>query len=314
MWIKLSLVILLMGLIVSINAKDQDFFHSESIDNKMSTQVWDIHYRNVNQLLKSLAPKKLLSKNGNIRTDVTANRIWVNDDAVHLQKINSLIHEFDTPIKQIQITAEIINIDNNYSRTLGTSINQIIHTDDNSHSNQGALQIAVTSINHLALDYRIEALLKEGHAKLIAKPKLLTQNRHQAIIEAGSEIPYQEKTGTGNTSVAFKKAVLRLAVTPTILPHHDILLNININQDQVSTLTVNGVPAIKTQRLLTQGVVHNQHTLILGGVDQSNQSRSKSSIPIIHHIPIIGWLLSHHNHTHDNHQLLIFIRPSIIGP
>ena len=309
MWTKSVASTLLLGFYLIISAQDQDFFNGGSINRK--TQVWEIHYRNVDQLIKSIEPKKILSKQGIIRIDTTANCIWVYDDASHRKTIGTLIHDFDKPIKQIQITAEIINVDNNYSKTLGASINQIINAD-NTSSSEETLHLGVASINHVTLNYRIDALLKTGHAKLIAKPKLLTQNRHQAIIEAGSEIPYQEKTGTGNTTVAFKKAVLRLAVTPVILPGQDILLKININQDQVSALTVNGVPAIKTQQLLTQGVVHNKHILILGGVDQSNQSQTSSGIPIVRHIPVIGWLLSHHHHAHDNHQLLIFIRPTII--
>ena len=134
------------------------------------------------------------------------------------------------------------------------------------------------------------------------------------MIESGAEVPYQEATSSGATSVSFKKAVLRLQVTPQRMPNNYILLHIALNQDKVSDLTVNGVPAIQTQQITTQVVMKNNETIVLGGILETSRAKQQQGIPIVDKIPMIGELFKHHENRTKQQELLIFITPSMMKP
>lgn len=225
--------------------------------------------------------------------------------------------------QQILIKAHIVNIDHNYTHELGLSFNTSTGTLATSggfsmnlptpDSNSGDLIIPIAALSQgILLDATLSALEKTGHAELISDPQLVTLDKQPAIIEAGQEVPYQQSTEGGGTSVAFKKAVLRLQVTPEIQPHQLILLHLLINQDQVSDLTVNGVPAISTQELKTQALMKNHNTLVLGGILQKNKSDQRQGIPFLSKIPFIGALFRYRKQTDDRTQLLIFVTPVIL--
>ncbi|MCX7124943.1 MAG: hypothetical protein NTU49_04165 [Gammaproteobacteria bacterium] len=129
-------------------------------------------------------------------------------------------------------------------------------------------------------------------------------------MESGAEVPYQEVTLSGGTSVSFKKAVLCLKVTPKRMPNNHILLHIALNQDKVSALTVNGVPAIETQQITTQVVVKNHQTIVLGGILETTHANQKEGLPIADKIPILGELFTHNTTMTKQQELLIFITPS----
>lgn len=162
------------------------------------------------------------------------------------------------------------------------------------------------------LDLELSALQNEGHATIISSPELLTNNQEAAEISSGEEIPYQEKTGEGNTSVAFKKAALQLRVTPQRLDTNKILLDLELNQDKISSLSVNGVPAINTQQIKTLVSVRNGHTIVLGGINESINTEQALSIPGFSKIPLLGALFRQHQKEVENKTLLIFITPEIM--
>ncbi len=164
----------------------------------------------------------------------------------------------------------------------------------------------------IILDATLNALEETGQAQLISDPQLITLDKKAAIIEAGQEVPYQQTSENGGTSVTFKKAVLRLQVVPEIKSANLILLNLIINQDQVSELTVNGVPAINTQQLKTQVLIKNKHTLVLGGIIQKGWSDQQQAVPFLSKIPWLGALFRYKRHTDDNKQLLILVTPILL--
>lgn len=228
-----------------------------------------------------------------------------------------------SPPQQILIKAHVINIDHNYTRELGISFSTSSDTLKTAggfnmnlpiaDSSSGDLIIPIAALSQgILLDATLSALEKAGHAELISDPQLVTLDKKPAIIEAGQEVPYQESTEGGGTSVAFKKAVLRLEVTPEIQAHQSILLYLNINQDQVSDLTVNGVPAINTQQLKTQVRMKNHDTLVLGGILQEDKSDQHQGIPFLSKIPYLGALFRYQKQSTDRKQLLIFVTPIIL--
>jgi type IV pilus assembly protein PilQ len=224
---------------------------------------------------------------------------------------------------QILIKAHIVNVDHNYTHELGLSLSTssgLLKSPGGFTLNLPAAQsdsdtfsfpIAALTQSSI-LNATLTALEKSGHAQLISDPQIVTLNKFPAIIEAGQEVPYQQSEENGGTSIAFKKAVLRLQVTPEIQPGKIILLHLVINQDQVSDLNINGSPAINTQLLKTQVLMKNKETLILGGVLQENKTTQRQGIPILDRIPMIGWLFRYHKQSDDRKQLLIFVTPTIL--
>ena len=149
-----------------------------------------------------------------------------------------------------------------------------------SNSNTGNFDFTLAKLGDSnTLDLELSALESEGKVQIISQPNLITINKKPAYIEAGEDVPYQEKTGEGNTSTNFKKAVLQLKVTPKILSNNKILLDIDISQDNVTSLMINGVPAIETKRIKTQTLVKNRQTVVLGGIHEQNRNTQTNKIP-----------------------------------
>lgn len=225
--------------------------------------------------------------------------------------------------KSVLIKARIVNVDQHYLKSLGvifaTSSTQIktkngLNMDiPEVKSGVGVASIPIAKFsNGNTLDLQLSALQNEGHANIIASPELIANNNQAAEIASGEEVPYQEKTGQGNTSVAFKKAVLQLKVTPQILNTHHVLLKIQLNQDNVGSLRINGVPAIRTQQIKTIVSVMNRHTIVLGGIYESVNDEQTVSVPGLSKLPLLGALFRSKEQRLERKSLLIFITPEIM--
>lgn len=164
------------------------------------------------------------------------------------------------------------------------------------------------------LDMELSALESEGNAEVIASPRLITTNQQAAVIESGEEIPYQESTSSGATSVSFKKAVLSLKVTPQITPDERILLDLQINQDTrgPQSQDVNGVPTIFTKQIQTTVLVNNGQTIVIGGIYSRDKDNTLNRVPFLGELPIVGYLFRNTRTVLKNEELLIFITPRII--
>lgn len=289
-------------------------------------QLWiPVYFASAQTVSRFLSQKSsgILSPFGKINFDKRTNQIWIQDDNPHLAQAKKLIQHLDQPAQQFFIKAKIINLDRDYQNTLGILFSDTTQTQSTNTTNSSSLEnsltqtgeltlrIAKLSENHL-LNLQLSALEQEGHASLISNPELTTLNDQPAIIESGAKVPYQEATSSGATSVSFKNAMLMLKVTPLRMPQDHILLHITLNQDKVSDLSVNGVPAIETQSIQTQVVVRNHQTIVLGGIFETSVAREKESIPIINQIPLIGSLIAHHQKMTKQRELLIFITPTMI--
>lgn len=282
-------------------------FSEDALKNSMV----QVHYAKAQDLVKLIKAqqKNLLSSHGTILADPRTNRIWLSDSTAHLKLLLNLIRQLDTPQQQILIKARILTIDTNAANKLGlkfmTSQNELVTNIANNRA-----QIPLIHLKNGAyLLTQIDALEQQGHAKLISNPQLMTSNRQVASIESGQDVPYQQQSGEGTTSVAFKKAVLKLQVKPTVLPNHKLLLDITVNQNKVSQLTVQGVPAISTQQLTTKVLVTNKHTVVLGGIYETTNSKQLEGIPLLDRLPLIGLLFGEHVREQKRQELLIFVTP-----
>tara|TARA_R110002110_G_scaffold271566_3_gene487038 strand:- start:61409 stop:63538 length:2130 start_codon:yes stop_codon:yes gene_type:complete len=161
------------------------------------------------------------------------------------------------------------------------------------------------------LDLELEALESEGLGKIVASPRIVTSNQQQAYIEAGEEIPYLQSSSSGATSIAFKKAVLRLEVTPQITPDDNVILELTVNQDSRGVVT-SGVPSINTREMHTKVLVQNGETVVLGGIYQQEKNDKVRRVPFFGNLPLVGWLFKSRTHLDKRSELLIFVTPKII--
>jgi type IV pilus assembly protein PilQ len=170
--------------------------------------------------------------------------------------------------------------------------------------------IGITGSDYL-LDLELSALTSDGHAEVVARPKVITADKSSATIESGVEIPFQEATSSGATSTSFKDAVLSLEVTPQITPDDRIIMELNVKQDTVGQV-FNGVPSINTNEIETEVLVDNGQTVVLGGIFQTDKNVSTTKTPFLGDLPYVGRLFRRDIERDDKQELLIFITPRII--
>lgn len=175
----------------------------------------------------------------------------------------------------------------------------------------GALQLAVGRIGSYLLQLELSALQTEGRGEVISSPRVITANQKKAVIEQGTEIPYQEATSSGATSVSFKKAVLSLEVTPQITPDDRIIMDIKVNKDSVGQV-FNNVPSIDTREVETQVLVDNGETVILGGIYEATTREDLRKVPFFGELPYLGWLFKTKQNQNDQVELLIFVTPKLL--
>lgn len=161
------------------------------------------------------------------------------------------------------------------------------------------------------LNLELSALETDQRGKVVSSPRVTTANQQKAIIEQGTEIPYQQATSSGATSVSFKKASLSLEVTPQITPDEKIIMDLEVKKDRVGQVFV-GVPSIDTQRVQTQVLVANGETAVLGGIYEQTERNDVDKVPFFGDLPFIGHAFKRRIKQNDKTELLIFITPRVM--
>jgi len=161
------------------------------------------------------------------------------------------------------------------------------------------------------LELELSALESEGSAEVIARPKVITADKQQASISSGVQIPYQEASSSGATSVSFASAVLGLDVKPQITPDDRIIMELEVTQDTVGAV-FNGVPSINTNSISTQVLVDNGETIVLGGIFTTQTTESITKTPFVGDLPYIGRFFRRNTKSDQKQELLIFITPRLI--
>ncbi len=174
-----------------------------------------------------------------------------------------------------------------------------------------AFRWSIGKLGSYLLQLELSALQVEGRGEVIASPQVITANQKEAIIESGTEIPYQEASSSGATSVSFKKAVLSLKVTPHITPDDRVIMDLTVNRDSIGQVFA-GVPSIDTNEVNTQVLVDNGETVVLGGIFESNHRTDKDSVPFFGELPYLGNLFKRTGVSAEKQELLIFVTPKIL--
>jgi len=162
------------------------------------------------------------------------------------------------------------------------------------------------------LNLELTALEADGKGKIIASPRVLTADQIEALIEQGTEIPYQQATSSGATALAFRKANLALKVKPQITPEGNIIMTLDVNKDQPGPVTTFGVQ-INTKHVKTEVLVENGGTVVIGGIYEENNRVDITKVPLLGDLPLIGWLFKNNATATGKTELLIFITPRIVN-
>ena len=182
-------------------------------------------------------------------------------------------------------------------------------------SAEEAASFAVSIFNSAAnrfLTLELSALEADGKGKVVSSPRVVTADQTKALIEQGTELPYQVATSSGATSIAFRKANLKLEVTPQITPEGNIILDLDVNKDSVGQSTAAGF-AINTKHIKTQVLVENGGTVVIGGIFELNEVEDVTKVPLLGDIPIAGNLFKSRTRTSNKQEMLIFITPKMIA-
>ncbi|MCW8890011.1 MAG: type IV pilus secretin PilQ, partial [Sedimenticola sp.] len=182
-----------------------------------------------------------------------------------------------------------------------------------SSSRGGALNFIAGKVGSYLLQLELSAMQQEGKGEIVSSPRVVTSDQKTAVIKQGVEVPYQEASSGGSTTVSFKEAVLKLEVTPHITPDDRIIMDLNITKDNPDfSRSVLGVPPVDTREIETSVIVENGETVVLGGVFERTETRSKERVPFFGDLPYVGFMFKQELRKDENKELLIFVTPKIL--
>ncbi|WP_235333965.1 type IV pilus secretin PilQ [Aquabacterium sp. NJ1] len=173
-----------------------------------------------------------------------------------------------------------------------------------------ALSLFGASANRF-LNLELSALESDGKGKIVSSPRVITADQVKALIEQGTELPYQVATSSGATALAFRKANLKLEVTPQITPEGNVILDVDVNKDSVGQVTNAGY-AIDTKHVQTQVLVENGGTVVIGGIFLQSENSTDTKVPFLGDLPILGHLFKSNTRSAARSELLIFLTPKVV--
>ena len=298
--------------------------------------------------LRQLLTQTVLSQRGSVQTDDRTNTIIINDLADRLVRAADVLTTLDVPQPQVEIEARIVQTTREFARTLGVqwgfngqASTALGNTLPLAFPNQAAvggrtgapdgggngvgnvvnlgvqgassaIGLAMGSINGAVnLDVALSALERQGQGRILSTPKVSTQNNIAAEITQGVQIPLQ--TVANNTvTVTFRDAALTLKVTPQITAANTVIMAITVeNSAPDFSRAINNIPPIDTQRAVTQVLVSDGETTVIGGIYVSRQQAAQDRTPGLHRVPLLGWLFKRDSLADESRELLIFITPRI---
>lgn len=313
-------------------------------------EVIQVNYAKASDIVGLLQQdKELISERGFISSDERTNTISVRETSDKMEQIRKLVKTWDIPVRQVLIEARIVRARSNIAEEMGiqwggggfdvngdnlftiggsqqtlTELTDIVagNSDSISFPDALAVDLGVTRTNASSLaigfgsdkyliDMELSAFESDGKGEIVAQPKIVTADRQTATIKSGEEIPYQEASSSGATSVSFKEAVLSLEVTPQITPDEKVIMDLKVNQDNRGEVTA-GIPSIETNEVITQVLVGNGETVVLGGIFQSEKATTVTKTPFLGDIPYLGALFTKTEEIDERAELLIFITPKLL--
>jgi type IV pilus assembly protein PilQ len=198
--------------------------------------------------------------------------------------------------------------------TLDTVNTQILSLGASALGGFSPASIGVSLFSSVAgkfLNLELSALENDGKGKVVASPRIVTADQTKAMIEQGTEYPYTIISKDGVASTSFRKAVLKLEVTPQITPEGNIILDLDVNKDSRGEI-ISGQVAINTKRIKTNVLVENGGTVVIGGIFILEESDGETKVPVLGDVPLVGNLFKTKTRVSAKKELLVFITPKVI--
>ena len=321
----------------------------ESLET-LRTQGFQMNYAKASDIaaqIQSSGTARILSSRGSVISEPRTNQLFVTDTPAKLEQVQQLVSKLDVPVRQVMIEARIVEADDTFGKSLGVRLGGGSRQNpaDGGGVNFGSTYSAVSSIAgpNLAsapfinlpatpgtgqaasialslfntnatrfLSLELSALEADGKGRIVSSPRVVTADQVKALIEQGTEFPYQTATSSGATSIAFRKANLKLEVTPQITPEGNIILDVDVNKDSRGETTAAGI-AINTKHIQTQVLVENGGTVVIGGIFEQIDRDDVSKVPVLGDLPGVGNLFKTRSRVSNKSELLVFITPRVIG-
>ncbi len=292
----------------------------------------------VQRLLTAPGAQRVLSKRGAAMADVRTNLLFVTDLAARLEQVAELIAAIDKPNRQVLIEARIVEGERGFSRELGARLSMrsaggapgsdlpspglaggpqgMVH--DVSARAIAGFEAATAGLTLFAagatrlVTAELSALEAQGRGQIVSSPRVVTADRTKALVEQGTELPYQAKVRNGVSGVQFRRASLKLEVEPRITPEGRVILDLDIAKDSVGKQTAGG-PAIDTKHVRTRVEVENGGTVAIGGIYESHDRDDVTRVPLLGKIPLLGVLFRHRAVREQRSELVVFITPRVVA-
>jgi len=324
---------------------------AQALSGELRVLTLPLSYAKAAPELVSILTRSALSTRGEVQVDTRTNTLIVRDLPDRLATVSDLVKALDRPQPQVEIEARIVQTTRDFARAIGVEWGfngrvdpALGNTTNLAFPNRGslsgrtggvqgptqgdtsadrgvnlgvpaassALGIALGAVNGaLNLDIVLSQLESSGRGRLLSTPRVSTQNNVEAEMTQGVQIPIQ--TVANNTvTVSFKDAALTLRVTPQITASNTIIMRVFLeNATADFSRAVNGIPPIDTQRAVTTVLVADGETTVIGGIYVSVEQTAQDRVPLMHRIPLLGWLFKRDSLSDESRELLIFITPRI---
>jgi type IV pilus assembly protein PilQ len=285
------------------------------------------------------------AERGSVTVDDRTNSIIAYQTQDKLDELRRIVAQLDIPVRQVMIEARIVEANVDYDKELGVrwggstnlsgDSNWTVYGNDNNGDESGNTGDEMTAnvpfvdlgstsatsgigigfvTDNVLLDLELSAMEKTGNGEVISQPKVVTSDKETAKILKGTEVPYEESSSSGATTIAFKEAALSLEVTPQITPDNRIIMEVKVNKDEPDYQNaLNDVPPIKKNEVNAKVLVNDGETIVIGGVFSNEQSKSVDKVPLLGDIPFVGRLFRRDVVKDTKNELLVFITPRIMN-
>jgi len=275
-------------------------------------------------LLASLADDGILTGRGSLSVDERTNTLVVHQPAERLAELRQLVAQLDVPVRQVAIEARIVEANVDYEKSLGVRWGAPLYVENPQPGKDLFVDLGVERVGSsvglgllrggVLLDLELSAMEKSGNGEIISQPKVVTADKETARILKGTEVPYQETSKSGATSVAFREASLSLEVTPQITPDNKVIMTVRVTKDEPDYVNaLNNVPPIRKNEVNAKVRVADGETIVIGGVYSTSQNNIVDKVPFFGDLPYVGRLFRRDALQEKKSELLVFLTPRIMS-
>ncbi|MGR6450637.1 type IV pilus secretin PilQ [Pseudomonas plecoglossicida] len=275
-------------------------------------------------LLATLADDGILTGRGSLSVDVRTNTLVVHQPGDRLAELRKLVAQLDVPVRQVAIEARIVEANVDYEKSLGVRWGGALHEEAARLGKDVFIDLGVERAGAgvgvgllrggVLLDLELSAMEKSGNGEIISEPKVVTADKETARILKGTEVPYQETSKSGATSVSFREASLSLEVTPQITPDGKVIMTVRVTKDEPDFVNaLNDVPPIRKNEVNAKVRVADGETIVIGGVYSTTQNNVVDKVPFFGDLPYVGRLFRRDALQEKKSELLVFLTPRIMS-